>query len=81
MALPLGGHVSLTCAPFTKPDPFTVNVCALFDPVTGFGDTLVMDGPTELIVNVAPADVPPPGLGVYTVTVALPAEAMSLAGT
>ena len=71
----------MTCAPLTKPDPLTVNVCALLAPVTGFGETLVMIGLTELIVNVAPADVPPPGLGVYTVTVAVPAEAMELAGT
>ena len=30
--------------PFTKPVPLMVNVCALFDPVIGFGLTLLMLG-------------------------------------
>jgi hypothetical protein len=34
-----------------------------------------------LIVKVSPFEVPPPGVGFTTVTVAFPALAMSLAGT
>ena len=34
-----------------------------------------------MIVKVAPLLVPPPGLGLYTVKVAVPAEAISAAGT
>ena len=37
------------------------------------------DGANAETVNVTPGDVPPPGVGVYTVTVALSAEAMSAA--
>src|ERR1017187_1139685 len=39
-----------------------------------------MEGVPAFMVNVEPEAVPPPGLGVNTVTVADPAEAMSLAG-
>jgi hypothetical protein len=35
----------------------------------------------EVIVNVSPEDVPPPGVGLKTVTVAVPADAMFAAGT
>ena len=37
--------------------------------------------PAALIVNVSAPDVPPPGVGLNTVTEAVPAVAMSLAGT
>ena len=74
------GQRNRTVAPLTKPEPFTVKVDAMFAPVSGLGDTLVMMGVPPLMVNVAPEEVPPPGLGVNTVTVADPDEAMSLAG-
>lgn len=35
----------------------------------------------EVIVNVSPDEVPPPGVGLNTVTVAVPAEAILVAGT
>jgi hypothetical protein len=35
----------------------------------------------EVIVNVSPDEVPPPGVGLNTVTVAVPAEAILAAGT
>jgi hypothetical protein len=65
----------------TKLDPVTVSVNAA--PPTpaelGFSDVAVGDG--LLIVNVSGLEVPPPGAGVITVTVAVPAVAMSAAVT
>ena len=37
---------SVTVQPLWKFVPLIVNGCALLDPVTGFGDTLVIDGVT-----------------------------------
>ena len=47
----------------------------LIDRATGTGLLL------EVIVKVSPDDVPPPGVGLNTVTVAVPADAMFAAGT
>jgi hypothetical protein len=47
----------------------------LIDKVTGRGLLL------EVIVNVNPDEVPPPGVGLNTVTVAVPPDAISAAGT
>ena len=62
--LPTAGHDNKIDAPLTKPLPYTLNVCPLFDPVTGDGETLVMVGTGELMVKVEPLLVPPPGVGV-----------------
>ncbi len=45
-ATPTAGQNNSTCAPLTKPEPLTVNVCLLFEPITGFGDTLLIEGVT-----------------------------------
>ena len=68
---------NVTVQPDTNPLPLRVRVCEEFDPVAGFGLTLVIVGPEEIIVKLAALDVPPPGLGLYTVTCAVPPEAMS----
>lgn len=80
LSTPKAGHRNRTVAPLTKAAPFTVKTSALFAPVKGLGDTPLIVGVAALMVNVAPADVPPPGPGEYTVTVAEPAVAMSAAG-
>jgi hypothetical protein len=66
-----------TVEPDTKPEPFTVSVKAAPPAVAVLGLRLVIAGPA-LIVNVAPADVTPP---LVTAMVAVPAEAIKLAGT
>jgi hypothetical protein len=45
------------------------------------GDSELMDGAGLLIGKVQVPEVPPPGLGLETVTLAEPALVMSLAGT
>lgn len=79
VSTPNAAQRNRTVAPLTKPEPFTVKVVAVFAPVIGFGDTLLIVGLTALMVNVEPEDVPPPGPDEYTVTVAKPADAMSAA--
>src|SRR5919108_211594 len=63
----------------TKPLPVAVSVKAAPPAVAVVGDTDVSVGTGLLIENVCAADVPPPGVGVTTLTTALPAAAMSAA--
>jgi hypothetical protein len=66
-----------TVEPLTYPAPLTVNVNAGPPTVAAFGFKLVIV--SVLTVNVTPLDMPPPGF--TTVRVAVPAEAIRLAGT
>ena len=69
-----------TVAPVTKPVPVRVNVKAAPPTVAVVGAIEVSVGPeTALIVNDRVPDVPPPGAGFVTVTVAVPAVAISAA--
>src|ERR1041384_1801295 len=67
--------------PFTKPLPLTDRVKAAVPAVALDGDRLLMVGTGlgALTVNVDPAEVPPPGAGLNTVTWAVPALVMSAA--
>jgi hypothetical protein len=65
----------------TKFVPFTVRVNACPPAVALEGESEVAPGFGLLIVKVSALDVPPPGVGFITVTVAVPAVAMLLAGT
>ena len=70
----------LTVAPVTKPVPVRVNVKAAPPAAAEAGAIEVSVGPeTVLIVKDRVPDVPPPGAGLVTVTVAVPAVAMSAA--
>ena len=83
-------NVVVRAAPFqrtwevpTKLLPFTVSVKAVPPAGVLVGASEVSAGTgfaAALMVNVKPFDVPPPGAGVTTVTCALPAVTMSLAG-
>ena len=67
-----------TAAPATKPVPVRVNVKAAPPAAAEAGAIEVSVGPeTALIVNDRVPDVPPPGAGFVTVTLAVPAVAMS----
>ena len=69
-----------TVAPVTKPVPVRVNVNAAPPAVAEVGAMEVSVGPAAaLIVKERFADVPPPGAGFVTVTVAVPAVAISAA--
>ena len=69
-----------TVAPATKPVPVRVNVKAAPPTVAEVGAKEVSVGPeAALIVNDRLPDVPPPGAGFVTVTVAVPAVAISAA--
>jgi hypothetical protein len=69
-----------TVAPVTKPVPARVNVNAAPPAVAEIGAIEISVGPeTALIVNDRLPDVPPPGAGFVTVTVAEPAVAISAA--
>ena len=71
-----------TVAPVTKPVPVRVSVNAAPLTAAVAGAIEVSVGPeTALIVNDRVADVPPPGAGLVTVTVAVPAVAISAAVT
>jgi hypothetical protein len=64
----------------TKPVPFTVSVKPALPAVRDEGLMLVVVGTGLLgavIVNVCALEVPPPGVGLYTVTVAVPVVAIS----
>ena len=69
-----------TVAPVTKPVPVRVNVKAAPPELAKFGARELRVGvEAGLIVNDTEADVPPPGAGFVTVTVAVPAVAISAA--
>jgi hypothetical protein len=68
----------VTVAPATKCVPLTVSLKAAPPAVAELGLRLVMVGGGRLMVNVAPADVPPV---VVAVTLAVPTVAIRLAGT
>jgi len=69
-----------TVAPATKPVPVRVNVKAAPPTVADAGAREVRVGAeAALIVNDRLPDVPPPGAGFVTVTVAIPAAAISAA--
>ena len=59
--------------------PVTVSVKAPLPTAAVLGEIEVSVGAGLLIVNVLAADVPPPGVGVNTVTDTVPAAAMSAA--
>jgi xanthosine utilization system XapX-like protein len=65
----------------TKFVPFTVKVNCEPPAVAQVGLVEVVVGTGLLIVKVCGLDVPPPGLGLETVTHAVPADAISTAGT
>jgi hypothetical protein len=69
-----------TTEPLTKLDPFTVSVKPAPPTTVLVGEILFSTGSGLLMVNVCPPDAPPPGAAVNTVTWAVPAVAMSLAG-
>src|SRR5204863_5471878 len=95
LAIRLAGTVAVTCTPLTyvvvsavaphctvaplsRLVPFTVKVNPAPPAVAEFGLRLAMVGGGGLIVNVAGPEVPP---AVVTVTLAVPAVAIRLAGT
>src|SRR3989454_1016756 len=69
-----------TVDPFTNPVPLTVSVKAAPPTVALVGVSPVIVGMGLLTGNVCAAEVPPPGVGVNTVTCGVPAVAMSAAG-
>ena len=76
----VGLDPKLTVAPVTKPVPARVRVKAAPLTVAVAGAIELSVGPeTALIVNERVPDVPPPGAGFVTVTVAVPAVAISAA--
>src|SRR5262249_29283641 len=70
----------LTTEALTKSVPVTVRVKAAPPAVPEFGFKLASAGAGLLIVKLATLDVPPPGAGFETVTLAVPALAISPAG-
>ena len=66
--------------PLTKPVPFTVKVIPALPVVAVFGLIVVTTGVGLLTPNVSAAEVPPPGAGETTVTLAVAAVVKSLAG-
>jgi hypothetical protein len=71
----------LTTEPFTKLLPVTVSVKAVPPTTALFGESDERMGALLFIANVTALEVPPPGVGLVTVILAVPALAMSLAGT
>ncbi len=67
-------------APFTKLLPLAVSVKSVLPAVTDAGDRLVSVGVGLLMLKVWPVEVPPPGVGLKTVTVAVPAVVRFAAG-
>jgi hypothetical protein len=61
----------------TKPVPFTVSVKPAPPAVPDDGLRLVVAGTGLLMLMVCALEVPPPGAGLYTVTVAVPVVAIS----
>ena len=75
-----GLEPKFTVAPATKPVPVRVNVNATPPAVAELGAREVNAGPAAgLIVNDSLPDVPPPGAGFVTLTVAVPAVVISAA--
>jgi hypothetical protein len=74
----IGDPFHSTFHPLTKPEPLTVSVKAAPPAMAEPGLSPAITGGAGLMVNVAAFDKPPPGLS--TVTLALPGEAISLAG-
>jgi len=68
-------------APVTKLVPFAVKVKAAPPAFALAGDKELIVGAGLLIGNVQAPEVPPPGAGLVTVTLAVPVLLMSLAGT
>ena len=68
-----------TVEPGTKFVPNTVKANPAPPAVAELGDRLVVVGTGLLMVKVCAFDVPPPGVGLNTVTLAEPADAMSAA--
>ena len=68
-----------TTDPFTKLEPFTVNVKAPLPALILAGEILESEGDGLLIASGRAPEVPPPGEGLTTVIEMDPAEAMSLA--
>jgi hypothetical protein len=71
----------LTTEPLTKLVPFTVNVNEAEPAVALAGESELIVGNPVPMENVLVPDVPPPGVGLVTVTFAVPELAISLAGT
>lgn len=59
--------------------PFTVSANAIPPAAFERGESELMDGTGSLIGKLATEDIPPPGEGLNTVTLAIPAAAMSAA--
>jgi hypothetical protein len=68
-----------TCDAATNPAPFTVNANAPDPAVAVAGEMPDTLGAGLFTVNVAAVEVPPPGVGLTTVTAAVPAAATSAA--
>jgi hypothetical protein len=69
-----------TFAVETKDAPFTVSVKPALPASALEGEIVLIVGEGLLIVNVCAPDVPPPGVGLKTVTFTVPPVATSLAG-
>jgi len=75
----LAAPLNLTTEPGTKPVPFTVSVKAT-PPAVALGGTIEISvGTGLLMVKVCAFETPPPGAGFVTVTLTVPAVAMSAA--
>jgi hypothetical protein len=75
----LGLPLKFTTDPEKKPEPFTVSVNAAEPATTPVGAIVLTTGARLFTVNVTAVDVPPPGVGLVTVTGGVPAVAISLA--
>jgi hypothetical protein len=73
--------LKLTAELATKPVPFTVRVKATPPAVALVGEIVVIVGAGLFTVKVTAFDVPPPGAGLVTVTLRVPAVATSEAWT
>jgi hypothetical protein len=73
-----GEPFQLILVPFTKPVPFTVSVKVELPAILLLGESDVREGTGLLMVKTRGLVVPPPGAGFETVTLAVPAVAMSL---
>ncbi len=69
--------LKLSVAPVRKPVPFTVNVNAAPPTVALVGENVVIVGTGLFTMNEEFPEVPPPGAGLVTVTLNVPAAAMS----